>query len=252
MKVAEDPRYHIKVNPDDIGKYVIVVGDRGRVQRVAKYLENPVKVGENREYLTYTGLLKGEKVSVMSTGMGAPAMEIAVNELATTSARIVVRIGTSGALQKHLKLGDSVIATATVRRDGTTIQYLPPEFPAVADFEVVSYLKRAAEEIGHRHHVGVIYSTDSYYGRFFDPEGHSRYSELLTKAGALVVEMEVGALFVVGMIRGIKTGAVLTVREELTESGEYIQAGAEYEKGLENSIRIVIRAFEMMMEDGIE
>ncbi len=250
--MAEDPRYHIRVKPEDVGKYVIVVGDRGRVERVAKYLEDPVKVGENREYLTVTGKLKGEKVSVMSTGMGAPAMEIAINELATTNAKVVIRVGTSGALQRGLKLGDSVIATAAVRRDGATLQYLPAEFPAVADFGVVSYLKKAAQEIGHRHHLGVVYSTDSYYGRFFDPESHSKYAELLSKAGVLIVEMEVGALYVVGMVKGLKCGAILTVREELTESGEYIQAGEEYEKGLENSIRIAIRAIEMMVEGRYE
>ncbi|MFN3283328.1 MAG: nucleoside phosphorylase, partial [Pseudothermotoga sp.] len=112
-----DPRYHIKVNPDDVGRYVIVVGDRGRVERVAKYFENAIKVGDNREYLTYTGYVKGEKVSVMSTGMGAPAMAIGIEELATTNARVVIRVGTTGALQKNLKLGDSIIVNAAVRLD---------------------------------------------------------------------------------------------------------------------------------------
>ncbi len=249
--MAEDPRYHIRVKPEDVGKYVIVVGDRKRVERIAKYLEDPKEVGNNREYLTVTGKIKGEKVSVMSTGMGAPAMEIAINELATTNAKVVIRVGTSGALQKDLKLGDSVIATAAVRRDGATLQYLPPEFPAVADFDVVSYLVKAAKEIGQRHHVGIIYSTDSYYGRIFDPDSHSKYVELLIKAGVLIVEMEVGALYVIGKVKGLKTGAVLTVREELTESGEYIQAGEEFEKGLENSIKLTLRAIEMMVEDGL-
>jgi len=248
--VAEDPRYHIRVDPDDVGRYVIVVGDRGRVERVAKYLESPVKVGENREYLTVTGMLKGEKVSVMSTGMGAPAMEIALNELATTNAKVVIRVGTSGALQTNLKLGNAVIATASVRRDGTTVQYLPPEFPAVADFKVVEYLVKAAEDIGHTYHTGIVYSTDSYYGRLFDPEAHGRYIQTLAKAGVLVVEMEVGALFVVGKVVGLKTGAILTVREELTEEGEYIQAGEKYEEGLEKSIKTAVRAIEMMIEDG--
>ncbi len=250
--MAEDPRYHIKVNPEDVGKYVVIVGDRGRVPRVARYLKNAEEVGNNREYLTVTGEIRGDKVSVMSTGMGAPAVEIAMNELATTNAKVIIRVGTSGALQKNLKLGDSVIATASVRRDGVTTQYLPREFPAVSDFEVLSYLVKAAEEIGHRYHMGIVYSTDSYYAKNFDPESHEKYVSDLVKAGVLVVEMEVGALFVMGSVLGMKTGAVLTVREEISDGGEYIQGGSEYESGLESSINLAIRAIEMMIEDESE
>jgi len=248
--MAEDPRYHIRVNPEDVGKYVIIVGDRGRVQRIAKYLEDPVRVGDNREYLTMTGKIKGEKVSVMSTGMGAPAVEIAVNELATTNAKVVIRLGTTGALQRYLKLGDSVIATSTVRRDGATVQYLPPEFPAAADFFVTSYLAKAAQESGHRFHIGTVYSTDSYYGRIFDPQSHQKYMELLMKAGVLTIEMELGALFVVGKVMNLKTGGILVVREEIGEDGEYIQAGEKYEEGMEKTIKIALRAIELMIEDG--
>jgi len=248
--MAVDPRYHIRVNPEDVGKYVIIVGDRGRVQRIAKHLKDPIKVGDNREYLTMTGKVKGEKVSVMSTGMGAPAVEIAVNELATTNAKVIIRLGTTGALQKHLKLGDSVIATSTVRRDGTTVQYLPPEFPAVSDFFVTSYLMKAAQGLSHRFYIGTVYSTDSYYGGTFDPQSHQKYTELLVKAGVLTVEMELSALFVVGKILGFKTGGILVVREEIGEDGEYIQAGEKFEEGMERAIKIALRAVEMMIEDG--
>ncbi|AEH51288.1 nucleoside phosphorylase [Pseudothermotoga thermarum] len=246
----EDPRYHIRVEPDAIGKYVIVVGDRGRVERVAKYLENPTKVGENREYLTYTGYLLGEKVSVMSTGMGAPAMAIGIEELATTNAKVIIRVGTTGAIQKHLKLGDSVIATAAVRMDGTTAQYIMPEFPAVADFRVVKALIEAAKVVGNPYHVGIVLSTDSYYGRKFDPERHSYIGKQLEKAGVLAVEMELGALYVIGALKGLLTGSVLTVREELSEEG-YIQAGPKFEQGLENSIKIAIKAIEILIKGGL-
>ncbi len=245
-----DPRYHIRVEPDAVGKYVIVVGDRGRVERVAKYFENATKVGDNREYLTYTGYLLGEKVSVMSTGMGAPAMAIGVEELATTNAKVIIRVGTTGAIQKHLKLGDSVIATAAVRMDGTTAQYIVPEFPAVADFRVVQALVEAAKIVRNPYYVGVVLSTDSYYGRKFDPEKHSYIERQLEKAGVLAVEMEVGALYVVGGLNSLLTGAVLTVREEITEEG-YEQAGPKFEQGLENSIRIAIKAIEILIKGGV-
>lgn len=246
-----DPRYHIRVNPDDVGKYVIVVGDRGRVERVAKYFDKPVKVGDNREYLTYTGYLKGEKVSVMSTGMGAPAMAIGIEELATTNAKVVIRVGTTGALQRSLKLGDSVIVTAAVRMDGTTSQYIIPEFPAVADFQTVDALVKAARQINNPFHVGTVLSTDSYYGRAFDVERHRYLEGQLIKAGVLAVEMEIGALYITGTIKGLRTGAVLTVREELTEAGEYLQAGEKFERGLENSIKIAVKAIEILIEGGV-
>ncbi len=245
-----DPRYHIKVNPDDVGKYVIVVGDRGRVERVAKYFENAIKVGDNREYLTYTGYVKGEKVSVMSTGMGAPAMAIGIEELATTNARVVIRVGTTGALQKICKLGDSIIVSAAVRLDGTTAQYIMPEYPAVADFQVVDALVRAAQLVRNPFHIGTVLSTDSYYGRAFDPEKHNYLESQLVKAGVLAVEMEIGALYIVGGIKRLRTGAVLTVREEMTDQG-YIQAGEKFERGLENSIKIAIRAIENLIEGGV-
>lgn len=244
-----DPRYHIRVKPEDVGKYVIVVGDRGRVERVAKYFENAVKVADNREYLTYTGYLKGEKVSVMSTGMGAPAMAIGIEELSTTNARFVIRVGTTGALQKNLKLGDSIIVNAAVRLDGTTSQYIIPEYPAVADFQVVDALVKAAKDIKNPFHVGTVLSTDSYYGRNFDPQRHDYLEKQLIKAGVLAVEMEIGALYVVGGIKHLKTGAVLTVREEITDEG-YIQAGEKFEMGLENSIKIAVRAIEILIEGG--
>ncbi len=244
-----DPRYHIRVKPEDVGKYVIVVGDRGRVERVAKYFENAVKVADNREYLTYTGYLKGEKVSVMSTGMGAPAMAIGIEELSTTNARFVIRVGTTGALQKNLKLGDSIIVNAAVRLDGTTSQYIIPEYPAVADFQVVDALVKAAKDVKNPFHVGTVLSTDSYYGRNFDPQKHDYLEKQLIKAGVLAVEMEIGALYVVGGIKHLKTGAVLTVREEIIDEG-YIQAGEKFEMGLENSIKIAVRAIEILIEGG--
>lgn len=245
-----DPRYHIKVDPKDVGKYVIVVGDRGRVERVAKYFQDAVKVGDNREYLTYTGYVKGEKVSVMSTGMGAPAMAIGIEELATTNAKVVIRVGTTGAAQRNLKLGDSVIVNAAVRLDGTTSQYIIPEYPAVADFQVVDALVKAAQNVKNPFHVGIVLSTDSYYGRAFDPEKHNHLESQLVKAGVLAIEMEIGALYIVGGIKRLKTGAVLTVREELTDEG-YVQAGERFEKGLENSIKIAIRAIEILIEGGV-
>ncbi|MFN3282918.1 MAG: nucleoside phosphorylase, partial [Pseudothermotoga sp.] len=133
---------------------------------------------------------------------------------------------------------------------GTTAQYIIPEYPAVADFQVVDSLVRAAQLVRNPFHIGTVLSTDSYYGRAFDPEKHNYLESQLVKAGVLAVEMEIGALYIVGGIKRLRTGAVLTVREELTDQG-YIQAGEKFENGLENSIRIAIKAIENLIEGGV-
>jgi len=245
--MAEDPRYHIRVKEGDVGKYVILPGDRGRVKRIAKYLENAQVVGDNREYFTMTGTIAGEKVSVMSTGMGAPCVSIGVEELKTLGVETYIRIGTTGALQNGIKLGDSIIPTGAIRDDGTMDFYLPKAFPAVGDFDVLSNLKEAAEIIGNPYHMGVVHSTDSYYGRFFNQKKAAELFELYQKANTLAVEMEVSSLYLLGSVHGLKTGAILTTREEFAEDGTYVQAGDKYENGMENSIKIVIKAIELMI-----
>ncbi|HPE69533.1 MAG TPA: nucleoside phosphorylase [Thermotogota bacterium] len=245
----ENPRYHIQIDdPDAVGKYVILPGDRGRVERIAKYLQDPVVVGSNREYYTMTGTLGGHKVSVMSTGMGAPCISIGVEELKTLGVHTCIRVGTAGAMQPRLGMGDSVIATGAIRDDGTMDQYLPKSFPAVADFEVVQALREAAADVGNPAHLGVVYSTDSYYARNFDPQAAQQKGTLYARAGALVVEMEVSALYLLGNILGLRAGAVLTVREQISEEREYrLQAGQKFEEGLEKSIQIAVQAIEKLL-----
>lgn len=247
--MAEDPRYHIQVEEGKVGKYVILPGDRGRVKRIAKYLENPEVVGDNREYFTMTGTIAGEKVSVMSTGMGAPCVSIGVEELKTLGVETYIRIGTTGALQKGIKLGDSIIPTAAIRDDGTMDFYLPKPFPAVGNFEVLYSLKQAAEIVGNPYHMGVVHSTDAYYARYFDKQKAAYLFELYQKANTLAVEMEVSSLYLLGAVHGLRTGAILTIREEFASDGTYLQAGDKYEQGMENNIRIVIKAIELMIEN---
>ncbi len=247
----ENPTYHIQIEDSQkVGKYVLLPGDRGRVKRMAKYLENPVVVGDNREYFTMTGQLNGERVSVMSTGMGAPCMSIGVEEIRTLGADTFIRVGTTGALQPHLNMGDSIIATAAVRSDGTMVDYVPREFPAVADFNVISKMKNAAEFIGNPHHLGIVHSTDSYYGRNFNQKAALEYSKLLAKANVLAVEMEISALYILGVIYSLRTGAILTIREVRKSLDEtYKQAGEEFEQGMEKSIQIAFKSIELLIEE---
>jgi len=246
--MGEDPRYHIKIGCSELGKYVILPGDRGRVLRIAKYLENAEKKAENREYLTYTGTLNGVLVSVMSSGMGGPCVEMGVNELLTCGVHTVIRIGTTGALQKNLHLGDSVIATAAVRKDGASGLYVPYEFPAVGNLETINALVEAAKKVGNPYHTGIVLSTDAYYARTFAKEQSAQYMALMRKAGVLCVEMEVATLYTLSAIKGFRAGAILTIREEIISDEERIQAGEKYENGLEKSIQITIEAIKMLIE----
>ena len=246
----ENPRYHIQIEKrESVGRYVLLPGDRGRVKRMSNYLENPKVVGDNREYYTMTGLLSGEKVSIMSTGMGAPCISIGVEEIRTLGCDTFIRVGTTGAMQPQIRLGDSIIASAAIRDDGTMDDYVPKQYPAVADFEVINEMRNAAEIIGNPYHVGIVQSTDSYYGRLFNPKPAKELWELYTRANVLAVEMEISALYILGAILGLRTGAILTTREERGRGEEQVvQAGEAYENGLEKSIQIAFKSIELLIE----
>ncbi len=245
--MAEDPRYHIRVKPEDVGGYVLMPGDRDRVERIAEHLDKARTVGENREYRTVTGQLGGTDVSVVSSGMGCPAVAIGVEELRTAGVHTIIRVGTTGALGPGPRLGDAIIAQAAVRSDGTSAAYIERGYPAVADVDVVDALRRAAQRAGHPYHVGVIESSDAYYaGDWHGEEATAKRLALLNRAGVLSIEMEASTLFTVGRLRGLRTGCILALREEWRD-GERLQAGADFERGLDQVIRIAVDAVRLLI-----
>lgn len=129
-------QYHIQVAKGEVGRYVIMPGDPKRCVKIAQYFDNPVLIADNREYITYTGTLDGVKVSVTSTGIGGPSASIAMEELSRCGADTFVRIGTCGGMQPEVKSGDIVIATGAIRMEGTSREYAPIEYPAVANLDV--------------------------------------------------------------------------------------------------------------------
>src|SRR5512145_20955 len=133
-------QYHVKVKPGDVGRYVLLPGDPGRVEKIAAHLDDAHFVSSNREHTVWTGALLGEPVSVVSTGMGCPSTAIAVEELIKVGSDTFIRVGTSGAMQPEARVGDLAIVTGAIRDEGTTRQYLPLEFPAMADLQVVNAL----------------------------------------------------------------------------------------------------------------
>ena len=173
-------QYHIQAGKGEVGRYVILPGDPKRCQKIAEYFDDPVFVADNREYVTYTGTLDGVKVSVTSTGIGGPSASIAVEELYRCGADTFVRIGTCGGMQTEVKSGDIVIATGAIRMEGTSKEYAPIEFPAVANLEVMNALIAAAGKKGCTFHTGVVQSKDAFYGQH-EPETKPFSYELINK-----------------------------------------------------------------------
>ena len=175
-----EKQYHIQCTKGDVGRYVLLPGDPGRCEAIAKHFDNPVHIGMNREYNVWTGTLLGEKVSVCSTGIGGPSAAIAMEELAAIGADTFVRVGTCGGIHLDVKPGDVVVATGAIRFEHTSLEYAPPEYPSVANFDVAMALKTAGEELGYDTHTGIVQCKDSFYGQHA-PERSPVYYELLNK-----------------------------------------------------------------------
>ena len=173
-------QYHINMSKGDVGKYVILPGDPKRCKKIAEHFENAELIADNREFVTYTGFLDGEKVSVTSTGIGGASASIALEELCNCGADTFVRVGTCGGIELSVKGGDLVIATGAVRMEGTSKEYAPIEYPAVADLEISNALLAAAKEKELVYHTGVVQCKDAFYGQH-DPEKMPVSYELLNK-----------------------------------------------------------------------
>ncbi|MEJ5200737.1 MAG: uridine phosphorylase [Anaerolineales bacterium] len=212
----EDTLYHVQLRAGDVGRYVLLPGDPGRVERIARYLDHPRFVASNREYCTWTGSLLGEKVSVTSTGIGCPSTAIAVEELMMIGADTFIRVGTAGGIQPENKTGDVAIITGAIRDEGTTSQYLPIEFPAVADLDVTLALREAAQRLGLRYHLGIAHSKDSFYAEV-EPHRMPIAARLLERweawkgGGAVASEMEAAVIFILASIHRKRAGGVMLI-----------------------------------------
>lgn len=228
---ADGTQYHIGLKQGDVGEYVILPGDPKRCAKIAKHFDDAKLVADRREFTTYTGFLNGVKVSVTSTGIGGPSASIALEELVKCGAKYFIRVGTCGGMDLDVKSGDLVIATGAIRMEGTTKEYAPIEFPAVANYDIVTALIEASKKLGQNFHVGVVECKDSFYGQH-SPELMPVNYELQNKwqawlkLGCLASEMESAALFVVGSYLKVKVGSIFLV-----------VANQEREKqGLENPV----------------
>lgn len=212
----DDLEFHINCKKGDIGKYVLLPGDPGRVEKIASYLDDSKQVVQTREFNIYTGYLDGEMVSVCSTGIGGPSAAIALEELSNIGGDTFIRVGTATAMDLDLLAGDIVIATGAIRRDGTSKEYMPIDFPAVSDFDVLTSLVKSARETNINHKVGVVHCKDSFYGQKSAERMPIRNNLIndwnaYIDGGALCSEMESATLFIVGNYRKVRVGSVISI-----------------------------------------
>ncbi len=200
------PQHHIKAMPDEISRYCFVPGDHIRGQKIAERLSNVVQVSANRAMFVHTGTYEGVKMTVCSTGMGGPQAAIAIEELGMLGADTFIRVGSAGALQPGIAVGDIAIATAAYRDGGATRRLLPIPFPAVADFHVTQALLDSARESGTDPYLGVVASTDIFYA-----PPNQDFDKMLTDAGTLCIEMETDTLFILGQLRKFRCGALFVM-----------------------------------------
>jgi len=244
--------YHIDFDESHGAKYAIMPGDPGRVEKIARHLKDPRFFHQNREYTTWLGELEGEIVMVISTGMGGPSTAIAVEELFQTGVTNFIRVGTCGGMARNVVGGDVVIATAAIRMEGTTKEYVPIEFPAVANIDATNALINAAKNLGLNWHAGVVQCKDSFYGQH-SPDRMPAGRELMQKwdawvmAGCLASEMESSTLYIVSQILGARAGCVCSVvwnqeREKLGLDNPHVS-------DTENAIKTAVEAVKLMIAD---
>lgn len=237
-----DIQPHIRCCNKDAARYAIMPGDPERVDRVKLFLENPVDLAYNREFKSCSGFFKGVKIMVVSTGIGGASTAIVVEELKNIGVETLIRIGSCGALQKNIKLGELIIAKGAIREDGTSKAYVDNAYPAVADPFVLMSLIESAKELNFIYHSGLIRSHDALYA-----DNGSELENYWRQKGVLGSDMETAALFVVGGIRNLRTASVLNVvveSEENLEQGinSYVKGENKTTLGEKNEIIIALEA----------
>ncbi len=248
---AQEEEFHLKIKKGDVGEYVLMCGDPARVEKIAAYFDEAHFVKSNREYTIYTGKLNGVTVSACSHGIGGPSTAIALEELAHCGAHTFIRIGTSGGMDPDVMGGDMVIGTGAIRMEGTSKEYAPIEYPAVADFEVTSALVEAAKKSGGRYHVGVLQCKDSFYGQH-DPDSMPVGYELNDKwdawvrCGAKTSEMESAAMFIIGSVRRLHVGAIMTVFANQTRRAMGLDDPKCYD--IEPTIKVAVEALRILVD----
>ncbi|MEM2637454.1 MAG: nucleoside phosphorylase [Candidatus Korarchaeota archaeon] len=260
VKTASGKQYHINLGPEDVAPRVILVGDPSRSKKVADFFDEVTFHTQNREFVTYKGVVDGLDIMALSTGIGPDNIEITVIELVQVFRDLskvkgreikptMIRVGSCGALQPFIDCGDLIVSTGAVRLENTSLFFVPEGYPAVADFEVVLALINAAERLGCRYHVGLTGSASGFYGA----QGRAiegfplRYPDLdmqLSKLNVYNFEMESSALFTFANMQGIRAGMVAAAYANRVKN-VFIPV-EEKPKAEQRAIQTAIEAFKIL------
>jgi uridine phosphorylase len=225
-------QYHIELGPGELAEYILLPGDPDRTARIASRFESIELERRHREFASVTGIYRGLRVSVVSTGIGTDNVEIVMAEiLAISEQPTIVRVGSSGALQPEMRLGDLAISSGGVRLEATTSFFVHDGYPAVAHYEAVAALVEAAERLGHRYHVGITATAPGFFGAQGRPIPHLpiRYPDLaedMSRQRVMNFEMEASALLVLATLARCRAGVVCAVYANRT-TGEFISGEAQ-------------------------
>lgn len=239
---------HIRCKEGDVAPYVLIPGDPQRAKRIADTFDTMEKIAENREYVVYTGHKDGVRMSVCSTGIGGPSAAIAIEELAKVGAHTFIRVGSAGGRREDIPVGSVVIVNAAVRGDGTSMEYLPEIYPAIADFDVTTALMQSANEIlkDEKHYVGTSFTRDAYYMQ------NQRLNELLMDTDVAVSEMECATAFIVGSKRRLRVGALVGTDSNIVKKKQLTLEEKDrlYMQAEKNTIAIAVNAIVNMSKTG--
>lgn len=246
-----EKQFHIKCVAGDVGKYVILAGDPGRIPEIAKYFDDAKQISYNREYNIYTGFINGVKVSAASTGIGGPSTAICVEELHNCGADTFIRVGTCGGIDLDVQSGDVVIATGAIRFEHTSVEYAPIEYPAVASFDCMAALKDSADALSLPYHMGVVQCKDSFYGQHSPSRMPVSYEleakwEAWKRMGVKASEMESAALFVIADALKCRAGSCFHViwNQEREAAG----LDQKMSEDTSSAIKLGIEAIKLLIE----
>lgn len=253
MADSDDVLYHIKVHRNnDLPRYLVTCGDPGRAHRIAtEFLTNAKELSKNREYWSFTGNYEGIDIIVSSMGIGSPSTAIGLEEFGMAGVDTFIRVGTSGSLSQTIKHGSIVNATGSVRDEGTSRQYIPLEYPAIATTDVVLALRRAAKLLNITdYYEGIVHSKDAFYSEYPDFTAQPGYNksrwDSWQKGNVLATEMECSVLFVLSQIRKWRAGSILAV---IGSTWEESPISSDHSSGQKEAILTALEAIKILAEE---
>ncbi len=245
----EQVQYHIRCKKNEVNKAVLLPGDIERADYIGiKFFKEPVKITENREYHIYNGTYENKAVAVCSTGIGCMSAAVAIEELTNIGCKYFIQVGTCGSLSPEINTGDIIIVTGAVRGDGASKEYVPIEYPAVADYRTVNALRNRAKKQDTDYKLGIIRTHDAFYME--SPFAFGDYKKRIfiwAEAGILAIENESSTLFVIGSLRKVQVGTILVAAGNLITSKESTKN--ELQKSIDKAITIAAGALVDLQEE---